>query len=43
MYKDKIISEIHEFRGEYAKLSNYDLSEISEDLRKKQAVMIISL
>ncbi|WP_189524959.1 hypothetical protein [Nostoc sp. 'Peltigera membranacea cyanobiont' 232] len=38
MWKDEILEEIYKIREEHAKLFNYDLQAICDDLQKKQAV-----
>ena len=37
MWKDEILEEIHKIREERAKVFNYDLQAICDDLRRKQA------
>lgn len=37
MWKDEVLEEIHKIREEHAKIFNYDLQAICDDLRKKQA------
>lgn len=37
MWKDEVLEEIYRIREEHAKLFDYDLRAICDDLRKKQA------
>ncbi|MEH2327385.1 MAG: hypothetical protein V7K32_28270 [Nostoc sp.] len=37
MWKDEVLEEIYRIREEHAKLFNYDLQAICDDLQKKQA------
>ncbi|MEH2078383.1 MAG: hypothetical protein V7K57_28985 [Nostoc sp.] len=46
MWKDEVLEEIYKIREEHAKLFNYDLQAICDDLQKKQAAsgrLIISV
>ena len=37
MWRDEILEEIYKIREEHAKVFNYDLKAICDDLRKRQA------
>ena len=37
MWKDEILEEIHKMREEHAKVFNYDLQAICDDLRRKES------
>ncbi|MBE9202255.1 hypothetical protein IQ218_00660 [Synechocystis salina LEGE 06099] len=38
MFRDEIVEEIHKLRQEYARLFNYDLDAIYEDIKRREAI-----